>query len=274
MNKVKHTAQVQSIRNYLEGIGKPISQVQAHEVLARALGLKNKHALSALVEEPSTGSLEVPQVPQTLRLDGENIPVRKQTDGPYTVAELRAMDWSVDVVIPMPADVLFGHIELCNDYASNFLTGLDFSLQDIHYDRLPSNRIYGDEFEPVRVTGYISEPEVIFDEEADAQDAEFYAGLSSFFEALRTNPIWEVKDSSALMKGTVLVLDNEMKMLEEYARTCGQTNDEVNEIRDNFVVLLKWDDSPVKGFTVDQLKYAVPRKDSFCVGATVWTAVH
>lgn len=273
MNKVKHTAQVQSIRSYLEGIGKPISQVQAHEVLARALGLKNKHALSALADAPSAAALEVVTPPKTLRIDGEEIPVRTEADGPYTVAELRALEWSVDAIIPMPAEVLFGHIDISNEYASNFLTGLDFALEGISYDRLSSQRIYGDAFEAVRVSGYMSEPGSIFEEEADAQNVQFYKGLESFYDALRSGSKWKVWDSSTNVTGTLRVLDNELNLLKEYARTSGRNNDAVNEIGDYVVVVLEQGDGPEMGFTVDQFKYAVVREASFCVGAWTWTSL-
>ncbi len=40
-------ASVQAVRSYLEAIGHPIGQVQGHEVVALARGLKNKHVLSS-----------------------------------------------------------------------------------------------------------------------------------------------------------------------------------------------------------------------------------
>ncbi|MDO8415269.1 MAG: hypothetical protein Q7S87_03540 [Agitococcus sp.] len=50
MQVVEKTNRVAAIRHYLAGIHHPISQTQAHEVLARALGLKSKHVLASHIE--------------------------------------------------------------------------------------------------------------------------------------------------------------------------------------------------------------------------------
>jgi hypothetical protein len=46
MESINQKNRVRAIRQYLAGIAQPITQTQAHELLARALGLKSKHVLA------------------------------------------------------------------------------------------------------------------------------------------------------------------------------------------------------------------------------------
>ena len=48
MDKLEKSKRVGNIISYLHAVGFPISQSQAYEVLAKALGLKSKHVLAAL----------------------------------------------------------------------------------------------------------------------------------------------------------------------------------------------------------------------------------
>lgn len=61
---------VSKVQQYLAGIGSAVSTVQAHEVVARALGFKNKHSMAA-AKEPSVPKAPAIAQPLTLCIQAE-----------------------------------------------------------------------------------------------------------------------------------------------------------------------------------------------------------
>lgn len=178
--KAIHKARVNQIREYLASVNSPISQVQAYEVLARALGYKNKHVLAASEhrgpgeESPSSGLVSGPSsLPTVWTKDDLDVPVRALGSAPYSVVELDRQRWQVSAVIAVPLDL--EDVEQFNDYVSMTLVGNEVALEDIWYDHVPEI-VYAKGFAAYHVRGRVSKPEEFFGEEMEK------AGLLEFNE--------------------------------------------------------------------------------------------
>lgn len=178
MDKITQKNRVASVREYLAGIGHPVGQTQAYEILARALGHKNKHVLASSVEDATVAPNESASKESAHR-------VFMPGDKPLSVQEMRAMGWQFDVVIPVPLDLVPGsELEATNDYASSFITGDMCALEDIQYAHVVESP-YPDGFLAFNVRGHVSSPADFFDEEAEYQDALFDAHQVELASRLR-----------------------------------------------------------------------------------------
>lgn len=72
-----------------------------------------------------------------------------------TFKELEEKDFQVEVVIPVDMDVLMNGIDAVNDYASEYITGCDYALNDISYEVYPY--FYGSGCVAIKVCGYIED---------------------------------------------------------------------------------------------------------------------
>lgn len=142
MNKIQQAKRISAIREYLAGIGHPIGTVQGQEVLARALGLKNKHLLGCLAATTAAPALS------------GVVPVRALSDKPLTHAELRDLGWRVDVIVGIPLDML-GDTEAINDEVSQSITGSVVGLEDIGFAHV-AEVSYGQGYAAFRVTARVS----------------------------------------------------------------------------------------------------------------------
>ena len=230
MKKAEQTTRVRAISAYLEGIGQPVTNVQCYEILARALGLKNKHVLASLGKE--AGDENTPAVPAAVMLDGTSVPVMPVGAKPYTVEEMKAMDWEFDVIIPLSLDEIeAGDIERQNELASEFITGNDCALENIGYDHIPEVG-YGKGYVAYRVTGYISEPGTFFSEIQDEEDAQFYAELKELAGVLKEDTCATLSLMSGDVTQPVVIrkVNSELvALLKAYAECAGDNNLEVIE---------------------------------------------
>lgn len=229
MNRNEQTARVKAVRAYLEGIGMPISSVQAYEVLARSLGLKSKHVLASLADTPAaTQPTEASAgAPKSIVIDGQTVPVMALTDEPYTVARMRELDWKFDVIVPFALDQLDG-TDAMNDYASQRITGSDYALESIGYNHVPEVN-YGKGWVAYRVTGHVSSPEDIFEEEADDQEAQFYRDLLEMADRIKVDALVTIVDQGFARAEVIWRVSADAKaLLREYARTQGANNEQVN----------------------------------------------
>jgi hypothetical protein len=149
----KETKQrAENVRHYLAGIGQEISQSQAYEVVARALGHKNKHTLAAAEAgddgKTSTGTTTASSVSE------QTLKVFQIGERPFTAKELALRGFDVDVVVPLDmSTVQSDDIEGMNDHASELITGSICGLVDIGYKVYP--HFYGPDYIAMRVTGYV-----------------------------------------------------------------------------------------------------------------------
>lgn len=158
MDTMEKAQRLDQIQAYLAGIGQPISRIQAHEVMARAHGFRNKHTFAASrrkAENAASG------VTNHVYCDSVRVEVMAQTSAPLTVAQMQARAWRFDVVVPVHLD-LFGDVEALNNHVSEFITGEACALEDIGYSHVPQVT-YSKSWVAMRVTGYVSRPEDFFD---------------------------------------------------------------------------------------------------------------
>lgn len=256
MKKTEQATRVRAISAYLEGIGHSVSNVQCYEILARALGLKNKHVLASLGKEDSKAT--APGVPATVTLDGTAVPVMPVGAKPYTVEEMKTMDWEFDVIIPLDLDELeAGDIERQNELASEYITGNDCALENIGYDHVPEV-CYGKGYVAYRVTGYISEPGTFFSEIQDEEDAQFYAELKEFASLIQEEGAVCVSTSEGPQSMVIRNVDwTLVDLLTAYAKSAGDNNDEVLAQSSQAVMELHWKHAAAEGIqaVLGDLKY-------------------
>lgn len=116
--------------------------------------VKHTHCLEAVSQLETGYCYNVAKTKDTVRIlqHGEGL----------TSAEIVALDYSVDVVIPMDMDTLMEGIEAVNESASEIITGSDYALCDIGYEVYPY--FYNSGCVAVRVTGYIEDESLIKDD--------------------------------------------------------------------------------------------------------------
>lgn len=268
MQKSELKKRVADIRAYLESVGTPISSNSAHEIVARALGLKNKHVLKASLND-SVMKTEAPVKSVDfieIEIDGEAVPVRAANAAPYSVDELRAADWHVSAIICVPLDVLAESIDRLNEFVSKQLVGNDSALCDINYQHL-ADKLYPAGCVAMRVTGYVEDPAYFFQEETES-DKVFYRDLAEFYALLEGNTeldaTYRVEVHVKGTEGTGPVFNichtdkSQLSLLQEYARSHGANNEEVDALEDS--VLLNLETSPGQNrqcmlFSADDLKY-------------------
>lgn len=171
---------VASVRAYLAGIGHEVTTVQGYEIVARAHGFENKHTLAAakgnhastpIVKEPD----EQPGVGEIVVIDdkkyiygedGARYRFLDDGDTHLTVEEMKSLNWSMNVVVPVDAAIV-GNIDALNDQVSELITGKDYALCGMDYEVFPYH--YGNDAVAMLVNGFIEEPEQVF--ELDQDDA-------------------------------------------------------------------------------------------------------
>lgn len=275
MKKSEQAARVKAMCEYLAGIGHPVSNVQGYEILARALGFKNKHVLAGSTTD-SAPSLETQLPPATsaavpafVEIDGDKVPVRAADAPPLSYAEMVALDWTFDVVIAVPLDVLEGNIEKLNDFASKSITGNECALESLVYTHVPSVN-YGQGMVAYQVCAYVSTPEEVFEEAQAASDAVFYGELLELSEEIERGArvvLRSADNPTDVREGVVsaVVLLAEVAgtapadLFLEYARSCGANNDAVNAAGKQTVFELTSVTNPdelLGAFILSDLKYA------------------
>lgn len=225
MNKSEQSARVKAVRAYLQGIGAPISSVQGYEVLARGLGFSSKHVLSA----KSEGSPE----PQPVA-SYQGVPVMALTDEPFSVPRMRELGWKFDIIVPFALDQL-DNGEMMNDYASKRITGNEAALESIGFDHIP-DVFYGKGWVAYRVTGYVSAPEDLFDEESEAQEAQFYLDLKELADRIKGNVEVTIVDRGfATSQLLWRITAHTVQLLRTYAAEQGRNNDAVTRFASEYV---------------------------------------
>jgi hypothetical protein len=162
----KQTQQrAENVRAYLQGIGREISSSQAYEVVARALGHKNKHTLAAAETDASAS---VSQLQPASALSKARLKVFEIDGKPFSARELAQRQFKVDVVVPVEMSTLQADdLEGVNDLVSELITGSCCGLLDIGYEVYP--HFYGPDFVAVRVTAQVdNEGELGLSEDAQA----------------------------------------------------------------------------------------------------------
>jgi len=269
MEKSEQSNRVSQIRSYLQAIGHPVSQVQALEVLARALGMKNKHVLAAFTQpgnkedSADAPAANVSEVADFVLINKERVAVMKLTDDAFGVQQMEAMDWSFDVVIPFALDQLT-NIDEMNDYASTRITGNAFALVVIGFNHCPSVN-YGFGWVAYRVTGSISSPESVFEEVADEHSADFYKGLAQLADILRERSArngearFTVIEDGRPRPLWIHSVDLDMLgLLTQYAASQGGNNDAVNECKERTLFSVRAEGTSADfRFELGSAKYSV-----------------
>lgn len=266
MNKSQQRARVDAMRQYLQAIGHPISSNQGYELLARSLGLKSRDVLAAQASQERTTAPAVPETPaNTVMLDGKAIPVLPLQGSPLSVAQMQALNWELDAVVPMPVGLGDGEdIDAFNDRASLLLTGNEGALCDIGYEHVPQVT-YPKGYIAVRITGSVDAPEECFSEVAEAAYQRFYAGLAALFERIRNQAHCTMRlgKSGSVLDGHLVGVDPQaLALLQQYASSKGGNNKALDELtnerrRQVWVAYFLSDDHSLQyALTMDQLKYA------------------
>jgi hypothetical protein len=257
MNRTEQASRVKAVCAYLEGIGHPISTVQGYEVLARSLGFKNKHVLAAEGKKPAQAGNETSAlaVPQSIEVDGVRVRVMSLHDKPLTITEMQALDWSFDIIVPVPLESI-SDIEVHNDYVSEFITSEAAAMEGIAYEHVPTVQ-YGKGYVAERVRASISDPGAFFEEVARAEEEAQYRDLTELANRIKENVdviVVEGGKPAAMVIGPVHA--QPQKLLLDYGRTEGLNNDEVNVFGSSLVFEAK----PLKGEAL-QTSFAVALKD-------------
>lgn len=233
MSPNEQASRVKAVRAYLDGIGSPISSVQGYEVLARSLGFKSKHVLASAGGAALSAPVVAP-APAVFNVDGKHIPVMALTDEPFSVARMRELGWTFDVIVPFALDQL-DSTDSMNDYASQRITGNEAALEDITYNHVPEV-IYGKGWVAYRITGYVSSPEDLFEEEAQNQEAQFYLDLRELADRIKGNTEVTIVDRGHASEQLLWRITAESRrLLQVYAATQGKNNDAVNRSGAEFV---------------------------------------
>ena len=225
MEKLERTNRAKAVREYLRGVGVELSSVQAHEVLARSLGYKNKHVLAAV--EPRAGRAY--SVPDSVTVEGQVVPVMALTGEPLGLAQMQALSWNLDLVVPFALDQL-EDIDAMNDYASQRITGNEAALEDIRYDHVPELN-FGKGWVAYRVSGHVSDPEAVFPELDFKQEFSFYQELLELAQVLRLQKRLNLALPGKPLASVNLceVSEELLKLLEAYAVDPGAHNHVVNQ---------------------------------------------
>lgn len=262
MEKTEHNARVAAIRDYLAAVGSPVSSVQAYEVLARALGHKNKHVLNATTRSrhaaPDSKGAGV-TTPATINVDGVELAVLPIGSKPLSVKRMRELDWNFDLVIPVPLTHL-ENIDVINGYASELITGEEAALEDLQFEHIPQVS-YGKGYVAYRVTAYISSPADFFEEEQGQQEVEFYQGLQDLASRLEIGATVELTEDGMPKTCKLRYAHDELVfMFNTYATSEGRNNDEMNLHEEDIAVILHHQEEPSWtsqiGISLGSLKYA------------------
>lgn len=260
MEKFEQSARAEAIRTYLEGVGCSISSVQAHEVLARALGHKNKHVLAAkttdsgkrkaaaCVKQSTLGN-----TPAKLTLGEDVVEVMPLDAKPMSTERMEELDWTFDLVIPVPLS-LAGDVDALNEYGSRFITGNDVALEDISYEHV-CEVAYGTGFVAYRVSAVVSSPEEHF-----GVDDGFYKSLGLLSGNLQPGRTVALTREGTTVVCTMNFVDAELLgVFDRYVDTQGENNEEMNSERYKVAVIL-WPEGQPRtaqvGIYLDALKYA------------------
>lgn len=241
MEKVEKSARVSAIRSYLKGIGLEVTNVQAHEVLACALGLKNKHVLAAKGRKKKGASAETKLVMgetgMTVALGAATVVVLPVGGHPLCPRRLEELDWNVDVIIPVPLAHM-GDIEVLNNYASWCTTGSEVALEGISYEHVPQVT-YERGYVAQRVTGHISTPEDHFDVSSESEDR-FYQNLGTFSSLLQPGSQVRLERNGQEQLCRVGFVDSALLALfDQYVSSQGENNEEVNQVGDKVAAILQ-----------------------------------
>ena len=258
MDKQQSGNRVRAVREYLAGIGHEVTLVQGHEIVARALGFKNKHVLAA---QAATRAPK-PSEPDVSVASGhrEGLPVMALTDKPLTAQQLLDKGWAVDIIVPFGLDQL-DVIDTMNDYASRRITGNEAALSDISFDHEPDVN-YGKGWVAYRVRGRIEEPELWYPEKAGSAEETFYSDLLELAQRVKGNVTVRVTSAGVAWDGvTHTMYANAVTLLRTYAREKGANNDAVNRHAMDTLFTCRVKGRPLAEpepeFRLHDLKYAV-----------------
>lgn len=262
LEKTEQANRVRAIRAYLEDIGLSVSQVQAREVLARALGLKNKHVLAAAgLNATSAKAPEAPSSPggppAFIEFDGKQVPVLP-LGVPLTPAQMKALAWSIDVVVGVPLAAYGSDVETRNDAISMAATGDENALYGFGTEHVPQVN-FGIGFIAVRATGTIDDPAQFFAEARDDADSAFYTSLEGLYHALiNANALRVDLNGRERSCAVRLAKPEHLALLVRYARIRGDNNEAVNAVADEVVLELESLEGhePAIALSVEHLKYA------------------
>lgn len=228
MEKTVRTSRISAISAYLEGIGHKVSTVQAHEVLARALGYKNKHVLaSAAKNAPMAPPTLTAEASRTFDVEGTSLQVLSVDQEPLTVTQMRATKWKFDVILPIAIDNLLD-IEMMTNSASKRITGDEGALVDVGFQHVPEV-CYGKGWVAYRVSGYVEDPEMFFSEERERAEQVFYSDLLDLADFIKGNAEVSVLHQGQTTSEVIWRVHAEQRLLLKiYAQERGANNENVN----------------------------------------------
>lgn len=247
---------VTAVEEYLIGIGSELSPVQLHEVVARALGFKNKHLLAAMMGGKGADRSENPAASATtgtFQVGGKTYPVLPVGHLPYSFEEIKNSGFKVAAIVPVPADIfdLSDEIEETLDFVSAALTGSPTILSDVCCRHVPGVDC-GEGFVGVLVCAEVEDPD-----EFHAKTKAFYGDLNDFLVHLGDGSECAVadviadaifSDADSLTGATVARVNQAaLSALREYVQSHGARRERYQRMRDRVVcwMQLAGDEAPL-----------------------------
>jgi hypothetical protein len=141
------------------------------------------------------------------KLRAEVVAPRRMTfrlgDSPYTIEELRASDWAVDCVIPVPASSTYSDSVL-ERAISEVITGSETALTGIQFE--PAADSYGPDYVALHVTGRVTNPDAHFELDVEAATPRARE-LRLLLNALTTSDVFQMTMGNATRRYHILSAD-------------------------------------------------------------------
>jgi hypothetical protein len=164
------------------------------------------HELTAITQDMLDGARIWASVdPSKLRT--EVLAPRRMTfrlgDSPYTIEELRASDWAVDCVVPVPASSTYSDSVL-ERAISEVITGSETALTSIQFE--PAADSYGPDYVALHVTGRVTNPEAHFELDVEAATPRARE-IRLLLNALTTSDVFQMTMGNATRRYHILSAD-------------------------------------------------------------------
>jgi hypothetical protein len=247
INTLKEINQAARAANkFLKSIEAPVKHSQTLDMVARMCGKKNHMAHAAAVK---ANELAASGTNVKTELDG--VRIFQLNEGPLSVAEMTALDWKFDFIVPVNP-YRIGETDELNDEVSEILTGKKCALEDLSFEIV--NHFYNKFHVAVRVTASVENPEWMFDldgvDEPESGTTRTAKELAQRYghtnEKSRTVLLEKPNDDASDGHDEMMDLaicgvgdDAFLEWVSEYGDPIGEVFNEVNE--------------PEGGFQVDQL---------------------
>ena len=124
-------------------------------------------------------------------------------DNPYSVEELKATNWEVDCIVPVPAHSTYSDSVL-ERAISKVVTGSETALTDIQYEQ--ADESYGPDFAALRIRGRVTNPDMYFEVSAEAATPRARE-MRLFLNMLTTSDVFQMTTARSTRRYHILAAD-------------------------------------------------------------------